>query len=272
MIKILFFGDINGSPGRKAVRQELPKLLEEQKPDLVLANVENLAHGKGVTVKTIDQLLQAGVAGFTSGNHIYSKRDFSNEVFEKYSHLIVRPANFPASMPGNSAAIFSTSKGDVLVGNFMGQVFMERQFPETVDSPFDMVNGWLKQNKTDQTKAIFLDFHAEATSEKIAFGYFLDGKVSALVGTHTHVPTADAKVLTEGTAYITDVGMCGAAGTVLGVTKELSIERFVTGNRVAFDIPDDAKLAELSYVIINVDESTGKASDIQAVHKIINIT
>lgn len=271
MLKVLFFGDITGEPGRKAVKQSLPGLLETEKPDLVLANVENLAHGKGVTVKTLEELIRAGINGFTGGNHIFSKKEFSDEALTKYSDRLVRPANIPDTYAGNTAIKLVTSKGAVLVGNFLGQVFMENQFHDPITSAFAGVEFWQKQNQSPDVVATLIDFHAEATSEKIAFGYFLDGKVSAILGTHTHIPTADAKVLPGGTAYITDVGMCGAAGSVLGVKKELSLERFLTGNRVSFDIPDDASSVELSYVIIIVDESTGKATEIRAVHQIVKL-
>jgi metallophosphoesterase (TIGR00282 family) len=271
MLKVIFFGDICGEPGRKVVKKFLPAILEEQKPDLVLANVENLAHGKGVTVKTLEELMRAGVSGFTGGNHIFSKKELGAEVFTKYGNILARPANIPDTYPGNSAVFIETKKGKVLLGNFMGQVFMEKQFHDPVSSPFAQINDWLVANQMEKPIATIIDFHAEATSEKIAFGYFIDGKVSAVFGTHTHIPTADYKVLPGGTGYITDVGMCGAAGTVLGVTKELSLERFTTGNWVPFDIPEEVNQAELSYVIIEIDESTGKASKIQGIHKIETI-
>ncbi|MEO8066040.1 MAG: TIGR00282 family metallophosphoesterase [Candidatus Doudnabacteria bacterium] len=271
MLKIIFFGDITGEPGRKAVKQVLPTLLEEEKPDLVLANVENLAHGKGVTVKTLEEMIRAGVSGFTSGNHIYSKKEFSEETFQKYPDMLVRPANIPETYVGKTAVSIPTPKGNVLIGNFMGQVFMENQFHDPVGSPFAVAEDWLSQNDPKNYAAVLIDFHAEATSEKVAFGYFLDGRVSAVVGTHTHIPTADSKILSGGTAYITDVGMCGAAGSVLGVKKELSMKRFTTGVRVAFDIPEDPSSAEISYVIIKVDESTGKSTEIRAVHQVIEL-
>jgi len=242
-----------------------------EKPDLVLANVENLAHGKGVTVKTLEELIRMGVNGFTAGNHIFSKKEYSNETLEKYKDRLVRPANISEDYSGATAIELDTEKGKVLVGNFLGQVFMERQFHDPIDSPFVVVEEWLKKNSQQKYAATLIDFHAEATSEKVAMGHFLNGKASAVLGTHTHIPTADAKILSEGTAYITDVGMCGAAGSVLGVKKELSLQRFLTGEKVFFDIPDDAKHAELSYVIIMVDEETGKATEIQAVHKIVEI-
>jgi metallophosphoesterase (TIGR00282 family) len=271
MLKILFFGDISGEPGRKAVRKALPEIMESEKPDLVLANVDNLAHGKGVTVKTLEELLRVGVMGFTSGNHGFSKKELSDEAFAKYRDVIARPANIPDTYPGKSAIKLETAKGTVLVGHFMGQVFMEKQFADPISSPFALATSWLEENKTEEVVATFIDLHAEVTSEKKAFGYYLDGKVSAVVGTHTHIPTADAKILAGGTAYQTDVGMCGAADSVLGVKKELSLDRFLTGNWVPFDIPEDVSSAELSYVIITIDEATGKASEIRSTHKIIPI-
>ena len=269
MLKILFFGDITGEPGRKALKLVLPGLIESEKPDLILANVENLAHGKGVTVKTLEELIRLGIHGFTGGNHVFSKRVFSDEAIIKYSDRLVRPANIPDTYAGSASIKIDTAKGKVLVGNFLGGVFMEKQFHDPITPVFGMIDSWLTVNKTPDVAATFIDFHAEATSEKVAMGHFLDGKVSVLVGTHTHIPTADAKVLPGGTAYITDVGMCGAAGSVLGVKKELSIERFTSGNWVSFDMPEDASEAEVSYVIINVDETTGKSTDIKGVHKIV---
>jgi 2',3'-cyclic-nucleotide 2'-phosphodiesterase len=269
MLKIVFFGDISAEPGRKVLKKNLPAILESEKPDLVLANVENLAHGKGVTIKTLEELIRAGVSGFTAGNHIFSKREFSEETLKKYSDRLVRPVNISNTFAGSEAAILQTAKGDVLIGNFLGQVFMENQFHDPISSPFTAAEEWLNKYATKKLAAILVDFHAEATSEKVAFGYFLDGKITALLGTHTHIPTADAKVLSGGTAYITDVGMCGAADTVLGVKKELSLERFTTGVKVAFDVPEDPLAGELSYVIIEVDESTAKATNIRSVHRIV---
>lgn len=201
---------------------------------------------------------------------MFSKKDLSDKTLNKYSDRLVRPANIPDTYAGKSAMILDTAKGKVLVGNFLGQVFMEKQFHDPIGSPFSLVEVWLKNNQAAPLAATIIDFHAEATSEKVAFGYFLEGKVSAVIGTHTHIPTADAKVLPQGTGYITDVGMCGAAGSVLGVKKELSLQRFISGQWVPFEIPEDPSFAELSYVIINVDELTGKAVDIKSFHGIIS--
>jgi metallophosphoesterase (TIGR00282 family) len=271
MLKIIFFGDITGEPGRKVVRKVLPDLIKSEKPDLVLANVENLAHGKGVTVKTLEELMRMGIQGFTGGNHIFSKRDFSDEALNKFAAQVVRPANITGTYSGSSVIKLDTPKGKVLVGNFLGNVFMEKQFHDPIVPVFSVIDQWVADNKSADVVATFVDFHAEATSEKVAMGHHLSGKVSVLVGTHTHIPTADAKILPGGTAYITDVGMCGAAGSVLGVKKELSLARFLTGERVAFDIPEDALEAEVSYVIIEIDETTGKATKITSQHQIIKL-
>ena len=271
MLKIIFFGDICGEPGRKAVKRELPAIIKDQKPDLVLANVDNLAHGKGITVKTLEELINAGVQGFTSGNHGFSKKELSEAAFQKYQQIIARPANIPETYPGKDAAIIETPKGKVLVGHFLGQVFMEKQFQDPIESPFDVFPKWLAAHKTDDVKMAVIDLHAEVTSEKVAFGHFLDGKVSAMVGTHTHVPTADYKVLSQGTGYITDIGMCGAANSVLGMKKEVSLDRFVNKAWAPYEISEDVDQAELSYVIIEMDEASGKAQTVQGVHKIVKL-
>jgi metallophosphoesterase (TIGR00282 family) len=271
MLKIIFFGDICGEPGRKAVKQNLPGIISAEKPDLVLANVDNLAHGKGITVKTLEELIRAGVQGFTSGNHGFSKKELSNAAFEKYKNIIARPANIPDTYPGSEFAHIDTPKGKVLIGHLLGQVFMEKQFYDPIDSPFEKATSWLAETGGLDAAAVFMDIHAEVTSEKVAFGLFMDGKVSAVVGTHTHVPTADFKVLPGGTAYITDVGMCGAAGSVLGMKKEVSLDRFVNKAWAPYEISEDAKQAELSYVIIEVDEASKKSTSIKGIHKIVDL-
>src|SRR5690349_15133544 len=183
MLKILFFGDITGEPGRKAIRLVLPGLIESEKPDLVMANVENLAHGKGVTVKTLEELDRLGVQGFTGGNHIFSKREFSEAAMSKFSERLVRPANIAPTHAGSTAIKLKTSKGLVLVGNFLGQVFMEKQFHDPIESPFAQIGTWLERNQTAEVVSTVMDFHAEATSEKVAFGYVFDGKVRPVRGT-----------------------------------------------------------------------------------------
>lgn len=269
MLRIVFFGDVCGEPGRLVVKKNLPAIVKDQKPDLILANVDNLAHGKGITVRTLEELINAGVHGFTSGNHGFSKKELSEAAFTKYEGIIARPANIPDSWPGRAVIKLPTPKGNVLVGHFLGQVFMDRQFHDPIESPFDTFPAWLETNKSSDIVASLIDIHAEVTSEKVAFGYFLDGKVSAVLGTHTHIPTADGKILPEGTAYLTDVGMCGAAGSVLGMKKEVSLARFINKSWAPYEIMEDASHAELSYVIIDIDEATSKAVNIQAVHQIV---
>jgi 2',3'-cyclic-nucleotide 2'-phosphodiesterase len=273
MIKIIFFGDICGEPGRKAVRQVMPQLLESEQPDLVLANVDNLAHGKGVTVKTLEELMRAGVQGFTSGNHGFSKKELSDAAFVKHKNSIVRPYNIPDTYPGPTAVKFQTPKGKVLLGHFLGQVFMEKQFHDPIESPFEKFGEWLAKNQDPEVVATIVDLHAEVTSEKVAFGHFVDGKISALVGTHTHVPTADNKVLPGGTgySYITDIGMCGAANSVLGMKKEVSLARFVDKAWAPFEIPEGVSSSEVSYVIIEVDETNKKASKVRQFHQIVDL-
>lgn len=269
MLRILFFGDVCGEPGRQAVKKNLPVVIKDHQPDLVLANVDNLAHGKGITVRTLEELISAGVQGFTSGNHGFSKKELSEAAFIKHADIIARPANIPDTWPGRPAIKLATPKGTVLVGHFLGQVFMDRQFHDPIESPFEAFPAWLDTHKSEDVVASLVDLHAEVTSEKVAFGYFLDGKVSAVVGTHTHIPTADAKILPGGTGYQTDVGMCGPAGSVLGMKKEVSLARFTDKSWAPYEIMEDASQAELSYVIIDIDEATSKTVNIQAVHQVV---
>ena len=207
-MKILFLGDIVGRPGRTAVTGTLPKWKQEYAPDFVIANPENSAHGHGATEGTLRELQQAGVDAFTFGDH------FDDEAYAKLDAFpIVRPANFSGNRPGHGAALLETALHDeILVISLAGSAFMKPR----VRNFFDVVDAVIEEQRTAATKAVFVDFHAETTSEKTALGHHLDGKASAVVGTHTHVPTADEQILPGGTAYITDVGMCGALHGVLG--------------------------------------------------------
>ena len=254
MAKILFIGDIVGKGGRKILRQVLPQWREKYNPDVVIVNVENLAHGKGVTPNTLGELDSLDIDCYTSGNHIFNKD--AAACFEKYDKLI-RPANFPANLPGHGYYRFSKKihppltppikGGEVdsslpLVGrareggseerqqflilNLNGQVFMEKQFDGAIDSPFLAIDKLLTE-QGQKGDIIIVDLHAEATSEKVAFGYYLDGRVTAMFGTHTHVPTADARILPGGTGYLSDVGMTGARDGVIGVKKENVLEKFL---------------------------------------------
>lgn len=260
-LSILFLGDIVGRVGRKGAAQVLTHWKAQLQPDLIIANAENIAHGKGITRATIEELRAAGIQAFTSGNHVFKKPEIYDFI-EDPKMYITRPANYPAGVAGSGATLVSTPKGDVLLINLMGRVFMH----EILDCPFQAVNRVLAEYKKKPHVATFVDMHAEATSEKVALGLYLDGQVSAVVGTHTHIPTSDHEVLPGGTAYITDVGMCGVKGGVLGVDKENVIHAFLTQEPVRHDIPDTG-VSVVNAVLITIDELTGKAVSIRQLHE-----
>jgi 2',3'-cyclic-nucleotide 2'-phosphodiesterase len=226
-VKLLFVGDVVGGMGRRALAAVLPALREEHKPDFVVVNGENVAGGVGITSKTAHELLSLGVDAITLGNHAYRHRD----VYEYLDRepRIIRPANFPKGSPGRGHTVVEANGLRLGVINLSGQLFLE-----AVRSPFAEADALLAELR-DSTDVVLVDMHAEATSEKVALGWYLDGRVTAVVGTHTHVPTADARVLPGGTAYVTDVGMTGPRGGVIGVKKELAIERFLTLTQVRFE-------------------------------------
>ena len=268
-MKILFLGDVVGKPGRKAVTTILPKLKAAHAPDLIIANAENLAHGKGVTLQTVGELLEAGVDFFTSGNHVFDKPEGANEVFEKYSERIVRPANFVSetNLPGTGYKIFSARNGaPVLLINLNGQVFMETQFDlGKVSNPFYKLNEILTE-AGEKAKVKILDFKAETSSEKRAMGFWADGRLSAVLGTHTHVASADAQILPNGTGYLTDLGMVASAQSVIGVTAESALKRFLAGEslekRFPLELADTGKF-EAGYCIMEIDEQSGKRQNIK---------
>ncbi|MEK7653627.1 MAG: TIGR00282 family metallophosphoesterase, partial [Patescibacteria group bacterium] len=211
MIKILFLSDIVGKIGRKAVIKELPKLKSRYHPDLVIANAENLAHGIGFTRKTLAEMIEAGVDLFTSGNHAWEKAG-ADEILNQKDSSVLRPANYPAKKSGVGVKELKISKKKVVVVNLLGKVFIK----DRVADPFKMMKKIIREHG----KAIYLvDFHAEATSEKTAFANYFDGKIAAVIGTHTHVPTSDERILADGTGYITDAGMIGYYDSVIGADK-----------------------------------------------------
>lgn len=221
-MKILFIGDIFGRPGREAVMTMLPKLRDEHGIDLAIANGENVSNGRGMTPDHYRELRRAGVDLFTSGNHIFRS---SMEVLDNASEHLVRPLNYPPGVAGRGHEMVTTSSGRrVAVLNLMGRVFMK----EDLDDPFRAAEGWLGLPEVQTADARVVDFHAEATSEKVCLAYFLDGKVSAVLGTHTHVATADSRVLPKGTGFQSDVGMTGPLHSSLGVKVENVIESFLT--------------------------------------------
>jgi 2',3'-cyclic-nucleotide 2'-phosphodiesterase len=253
-VKLLFVGDIVGSPGRRAVESLLPRLREQHEPDFVVVNGENSAGGLGITSKIARGLYDAGVDAITLGNHTYRHAEVYD--FLDNDDRIVRPANYPKGNPGRGYTVVAKDGARLAVVNLSGAVFLD-----VARSPFPEIDAILTElrGKADH---VLVDFHAEATSEKVAMGWYLDGRVTACVGTHTHVPTADARVLPGGTAYISDVGMTGPRGGVIGVQKELAIERFLTQMPVKFETATEDPW--LNGVLIEADES-GRATSIEQI-------
>ena len=259
-MKLLFLGDVFGKPGRQAVARLVPRLIAREAIDLVVANAENASAGTGVTPDAADELLAAEVNLLTSGNHIWSKREIGPYLARPDSRLL-RPANYPAGAPGRGRGVASTPDGRRLgVVNVEGRVFMKN-----LDDPFRAAEAEVAALRAEGVTAILVDVHCEATSEKMALGWFLDGRVSAVVGTHTHVQTADERVLAGGTAFITDVGMCGPRDSVIGMKKELVLERFLTQRSVGFE--PAKRDVWLNGVIVEVDDATGRARTIVRVQE-----
>jgi hypothetical protein len=231
-MNILFFGDIVGRPGRRALAQELPKLRQQYQADVVLAQMENLAHGKGVTKSTLQEVIDAGVDIGTGGNHLFAKPEV-HDLLNREPNILVRPANMDAALPGQGKKTFQVGQNSVTVINLLGEFGMPFA---PVESPFVAAQRLLETISSNET--VIVDFHAETTSEKTALGWLLDGRVSLIVGTHTHVPTADERILPNGTGFITDLGMVGLRNSSLGVDKDQALQRFLTGKKSSFDIPE----------------------------------
>lgn len=253
-MKVLFIGDIVGTVGRAAVKALLPALVSRYKIDFVSANGENAAGGFGITEKVATEIFGCGVHVITSGNHIWDKKESIPYVAKE--NRLIRPVNYPPGVPGYGSVVYTLPSGTkVGVVNISGRVFMA-----SIDCPFRVGRREIELIQKE-TRFIIVDFHAEATSEKIAFGYFIDGQVSAVVGTHTHVQTADEKILSGGTAYVTDVGMTGPADSVIGIEKELIIERFLLQMPKKFETARGNGI--LSAVVIELDDKTGRSTAIQ---------
>jgi len=264
-MKILFIGDIVGKIGRRAVIKLLPKLKKEYKFDLAIANAENSAHGSGVTEKIIKELLAAGIDFMTTGDHAFRMNKQLN-VYDKYP--ILRPANFPPGLPGKGYAEITKEKHRVIIINLIGRVFMKQDY----DCPFRKLDEILANLNLPDKKisAIIVDIHAETTSEKICFGYYANGRVSAVLGTHTHIMTADQKISKKGTAYITDVGMTGWANGSLGIDKEAIIKTFLTQIKYPHTIPEKGE-AILNAVLLNINTKTARTKTIKPITKYIKI-
>jgi 2',3'-cyclic-nucleotide 2'-phosphodiesterase len=259
-VKVLFVGDVFAKPGRQAVQRLVPRLIGRFKLDLVVANAENSAAGVGVTPETADELLEAEVDLLTSGNHIWSKREIL-PYLERPESRLLRPANYPKGSPGRGRGVAHTPDGRKLgVVNLEGRVFMRN-----LDDPFQVALHEIEALREEGCRCILVDMHCEATSEKMAMAWHLEGKVSAVVGTHTHVQTADARVLPGGTAFITDVGMCGPWDSVIGMRKEIVLERFLTQRPVPFEAA--RRDTYLQGVVLDLDDATGKARAIERVQE-----
>lgn len=256
MTNILFIGDIEGRPGRRALNNLINPLREQYQADIVIGNCENAAGGIGLTKPTAKELLDAGIDVITLGNHAFGKRDVYPMMDSE--PRILRPANFPPGAPGKGWGIYTTPAGDnIAVINLIGRVYMD-----PLDCPFRCADEILGQI-ANQAKIIFVDLHAEATSEKKAMGWYLDGKVSAIIGTHTHVQTSDERVLPNGTAYLTDAGMTGVHDSVLGLEKNLVIDRFIKQIPGKFELAEG--VATLQGAVVSIDPSTGLAASIQRI-------
>ena len=259
-MKFLFVGDIVGKPGRTAVQKLVPRLREQYRLDLCIGNSENSAGGAGITPESADELLAAGLDLLTSGNHTFAKREIAGYL-DRAGTRQLRPANYPEGAPGRGHGIVESKTGARLgVINLEGRVFMK-----PLECPFRTADRLIAALRGEGVRCIFVDMHCEATSEKNAMGHYLDGRVSAVLGSHTHIQTADERVLRGGTAYVTDVGMCGPWDSVIGLRKEAAIERFLTQRHSSFDLGQGD--VHLQGAVVEVDDATGFARSIVRVQE-----
>jgi 2',3'-cyclic-nucleotide 2'-phosphodiesterase len=257
-MRILFIGDVFGHPGRRIVKELLPALLGEYEPDLVLANAENAAAGYGITPPLVEELLDLGIAVLTSGNHVWDKKEIYAYLNEHADGRLLRPANYPQSAPGHGLYLGKTRSGfDYAVLNLQGRVFMS-----PIDCPFRTADELLAKIPPE-VKLRIVDMHAEATSEKVSMGWYLDGRVTAVLGTHTHIPTADETVLPGGAAYVTDLGMTGPYDSVIGMDKQAVIQKFLSQLPARFEVAKGN--VRLHAVLIEADPLTGHALSIQRI-------
>ena len=259
-MKILFFGDIFGRSGRDALIKELPYFKKKYSPDFILVNGENASHGKGISHSICNDLFSAGIDVITGGNHIFDNQDVFNFI-DKEKRLL-RPNNYPIDTPGNGYGIYEKNQKKILVINVMGRVFMQ-----PLDDPFESVKKIINGKVIGKDiSAIIIDIHCEATSEKMAIGHEFDGKTSLIVGTHTHIPTADARILSNGTAYISYLGMCCDYDSIIGMDKNKALERFKKKTPVRGIHPATGE-ASLSCVLVELDDITGLAKSIKQIIK-----
>ena len=257
-VKILYIGDIFGRPGRRIVKESLPEIAREHAPDLILANGENAASGFGITPPLVDELLDLGISVLTSGNHIWDKKEIVGYMAEREDGRLLGPANYPDPAPGRGLFVGRTRAGlDYAVLNLQGRVFMP-----AIDCPFRTADRLLA-SIPDSVKIRIVDMHAEATSEKLSMGWYLDGRVTAMVGTHTHIPTADEFVMPQGTAYITDLGMTGPYESVIGIDKDTAIRKFLTQIPERFEVAkNDVRFCA---ALVEANPETGRAVSIERI-------
>ncbi|TMW73279.1 TIGR00282 family metallophosphoesterase [Alteribacter natronophilus] len=254
-MKVLFIGDVVGSPGRKMLKEYLKRLKGKYRPDVTIVNGENAASGKGITEKVFHEIKEAGADIITLGNHTWDKREIFDFIEDKPE--MIRPGNFPPDNPGTGIAYHKSGSQTIAVISLQGRTFMP-----PIDCPFRKADEMVEEAK-GKSDFIFVDFHAEATSEKQAMGWYLDGKVSAVVGTHTHVQTADARILPEGTGFITDVGMTGPYDGILGVEKEAVLHRFLTNLPTRFEVTKGRE--QLNGVYVTLNRQSGRADSIRSI-------
>jgi|SRR5690625_261123 len=255
-MKILFIGDVVGSPGRSMIEEYLPKLKSKYKPNLTIVNGENAASGKGITESIYKQFLGWGAQVITMGNHTWDRKEIFDFIDDAKN--MIRPANFPEGNPGKGMTFVNINGIEIAVINMQGRTFLP-----AIDDPFRTMDGLIEKARK-RTNIIFVDFHAEATSEKQAMGWYVDGRVSAIVGTHTHTQTADERILPQGAAYITDVGMTGPYDGILGVEREAVLKRFLTSMPVRFEITKKGR-HQLNGVLITLNADSGKATNIERI-------
>lgn len=261
MLTILFLGDIVGEPGRSAVIAHLPRLKELHAVDFIIVNGENAAGGRGITPKITIDLLRAGASVITTGDHIWDQKEIF--AFIDTEPRLLRPVNYPEGAPGKGSIVLETAKGPVGVIDVQGRTFMQ----PILENPFHALEVAVEEMRRE-TSVIFVDAHAETTSEKIAIGRFLDGKVSAVIGTHTHVQTADEQIFTGGTAFLCDAGMCGPATSILGRTIDPIVHRFVSNLPALFPVArGDVRLCG---ALVSIDETTGRAVQISRINELIS--
>ncbi|MDP3057769.1 MAG: TIGR00282 family metallophosphoesterase [bacterium] len=261
VIKIVAFGDIIGRPGRRALEIIVPDIRKEYSPNLIIGNGENLAHNEGTTEKTLNEILKNGIDFVTLGDHAFDRDPEMKRIFEKNSYPIIRPANYPPGAIGIGWKIIKVKKSKIAILNLLGRVF----FRQIVDCPFRCADIALAEIKK-QTNIIICDFHAEATSEKKAMGLYLDGRVSLVYGTHTHIPTADEQILPKKTAYLTDIGMLGPKLSVIGSNPENSIKHFLTQMPFNYEVSEDNNI-EVNAIYIEIDIASGKALFFKRIRK-----